>query len=80
MLTDINDNSVSMQDQFINQLAISHIHCTIIGVSDDFQSTTCEKLIKIKGFNYFCATEDSDLKIHLSDHFDYTFFPVATNI
>lgn len=80
MITDVNDNSLAAQDLFVAQLSASKVHCTIVGISDEFKSETCEKLVKIKGFNYFCATEESDLQTHLSDHFDYTFFPVASNI
>jgi hypothetical protein len=42
-------------------MSISGINTTIIGVSDEFNSKLCEKLIDIKGFNYFCAVEDIDL-------------------
>ena len=55
-------------------MAESGINTTIVGVSDEFNSTLCEKMIDIKGFNYFCAIEDVDLIKHLVDHFDYTFF------
>lgn len=61
-------------------LSKSSIHCTIIGISEEFRSSTCEQLIKTKGFNYFCATEDSDLQKYLVDNFDYTFFPVVYNV
>jgi hypothetical protein len=58
----------------------SGINTTIIGISDDFNSKTCERLNNVKGFNYFCAVEDSDLIKFVVDHFDYTFFPSAYNI
>lgn len=37
-------------------------------------------MVKIRGFNYFCATENTDLQKYLVDNFDYTFFPLAYNI
>ncbi len=37
----------------------------MIGISDDFISSSCEALNEVKGFNYFCATEISDLKKYL---------------
>lgn len=80
MLTDVNDNSFEKENEFITILSHSAIHCTIIGISDEFNSSTCEKLIKTKGFNYFCATEDSDLQKYLVDNFDYTFFPAAYKV
>lgn len=80
MLTDVGDNSVETENEFIQMLSESNIHSTIIGVSEDFRSETCEKLIKIKGFNYFCAVEDSDLQKYLVDNFSYTFFPLAYKV
>lgn len=75
MLTDVNDNSVAGQQKLIQQISDTGISTTIIGVSSDFKSSTCERLIKVKGFNYLCAVEDSDLQTYLVDQFDYTFFP-----
>jgi len=80
MLTDVNDNSMENEDEFVRDLSTSAIHCTVVGISDQFRSSTCEKLIKTKGFNYFCATEDSDLQKYLVDNFDYTFFPIAFKV
>lgn len=34
----------------------------------------------MKGFNYFCAVEDSDLIKYVVDNFDYTFFPSSYDI
>ncbi len=75
MLTDVCDNSVAGEEKLIRQISDSGISTTIIGVSTDFQSQTCEKLIKVKGFNYLCAVENEDLQTYLVDQFDYTFFP-----
>ncbi len=75
LLTDVEDNSIEGEFNFVQTLSNSDVHTTIIGVSDAFNSKTCEKLIEVKGFNYLCAVEDSDLIKHLVDHFDYTFFP-----
>lgn len=42
MLTDVGDNSVEGAKNFIEKVAHSEkIHTTIIGVSDDFVSSTC---------------------------------------
>jgi hypothetical protein len=75
MLTDVGDNSVTTTEQFITSMQSQGINTTIIGVSDDFVASTCERLTNVKGFNYFCAIEDSDLMKHIVDNFDYTFFP-----
>ena len=57
MLTDVGDNSMTDATKFVEEVADSqNIHTTIIGVSDDFVSSTCEKMNEVEGFNYFCAT------------------------
>ena len=48
---------------------------TIVGISDDFQSSVCESLVEVRGFNYFCATEIGDLRKYLFENFSFTFFP-----
>ena len=55
MLTDVNDNSVAGEELLIKKISETGVSTTIIGVSSDFKSETCEKLIKVKGFNYLCA-------------------------
>lgn len=43
MLTDVGDNSMSNAKHFVQEVANSqNIHVTVIGVSDDFVSSTCE--------------------------------------
>lgn len=43
MLTDVGDNSLTGTKNFIAEVAEANsIHTTIIGVSDDFISSTCE--------------------------------------
>ena len=67
--------------KFVEEVAHSqNIHTTIIGVSDDFISSTCEKMNEVEGFNYFCATEVEDLKKYLFENFNFTFFPSNYNI
>lgn len=81
MLTDVGDNSMTDATKFVEEVAHSQsIHTTIIGVSDDFISSTCEKMNEVSGFNYFCATEVEDLKKYLFENFNFTFFPSNYNI
>ena len=35
---------------------------TVIGISDSFKSNVCEQLKNVKGFNYFCAVNEEDIK------------------
>jgi hypothetical protein len=41
MLTDVCDNSMTNEETFVHSLSTSDIHCTIVGISDGFQSSTC---------------------------------------
>ena len=47
MLTDVGDNSMTDAFTFVKNVESSGIHTTIIGVSDDFRSETCEKMNEI---------------------------------
>jgi hypothetical protein len=81
MLTDVNDNSVANEKILIDQISSEEsINTTIVGVSSEFRSITCEELVEVKGFNYFCAVENSDLQTYLADRFDYNFFPCVQRV
>jgi hypothetical protein len=56
------------------------IHTSIIGISTSFQSQACEVFKDIKGFNYFCAVNQEDIKKYVFETFDFGFFPSANNI
>ena len=63
MLTDVCDNSISNHKNFIEETAnANNIHTSIIGISTEFQSQSCEVFKEIKGFNYFCAVNQEDIK------------------
>ena len=79
LLTDVNDN-FGPCGPILQSISESNINTTIIGISEDFQSKTCEALKKVRGFNYFCAVEIDDLKHYLFDNFDYTFFPCLNDV
>jgi Mg-chelatase subunit ChlD len=80
MLTDVGDNSLATERNFIEKVSENDINVTIVGISDDFRSSTCEQLSNVRGFNYFCAVETSDLNKYLFENFDFTFFPCAYDI
>lgn len=80
MLTDVGDNSIAGEEKLIRDISDAGVSTTIIGVSTDFKSSTCEKLIQVKGFNYLCAVENSDLQTYLVDQFDYTFFVCVQDV
>ena len=75
VLTDVCDSSLSSEKGYLEEHAEKGINTTIIGISEEFQSNICEVFKNVKGFNYFSATKDEDLKKYLFENFDYTFFP-----
>ncbi len=80
MLTDVCDNTIATEKAFIAKISeSSNIGTTIVGISKDFRSETCEQLTEVRGFNYFCAVESGDLQLYLSDRFDYNFFVCTRN-
>ena len=63
MLTDVCDEGLSKQREVVETAANLHkIHTSIIGISTSFQSQACEVFKDIKGFNYFCAVNQEDIK------------------
>ena len=76
VLSDVCDDSITQGLQDIKDAANQHgIHLTIVGISTQFNSKTCEALKGTRGFNYFCATNEEDILKYLFETFDYTFFP-----
>ena len=53
---------------------------TVIGISDSFKSNVCEQLKNVKGFNYFCAVNEEDIKKYVFETFDFGFFPAAYDV
>lgn len=80
MLTDVCDNSISHERGFIEATASEGINTSIIGISTEFKSEVCESFKEIKGFNYFCAVSQEDIKKYVFETFDFGFFPSANNI
>ena len=57
VLSDVCDSSITQGLQKIKDAAFKdNVHLTIVGISTEFNSATCEDLRETKGFNYFCAT------------------------
>ena len=80
-LSDVEDSSFVNCKPIIDDLAEKFkIYCTVVGISDSFRSDLCENLTEIRGFNYLCAVEDTDLIKYLVDQFDYTFFPFLEDL
>jgi hypothetical protein len=63
MLTDVGDNSFADEKLFIEQASMeTGINLTVVGISTEFRSSVCEELKNVKGFNYFCAVNQNDIK------------------
>lgn len=81
MLTDVCDNSISGEKHFIEKACEDEgISLTIIGISTDFKSQVCESLKEVRGFNYFCAVNENDIKKYVFETFDFGFFPSAFDV
>lgn len=81
MLTDVCDNSISGEKQFIEQASVEMgINLTVVGISYEFRSSVCEELKNVKGFNYFCAINQDDIKKYVFETFDFGFFPAAYDL
>lgn len=79
MITDVGDSSFAQEGPTIEGAAKEGVNLTIVGVSSEFQSRICEGLKHIRGFNYFCAINDDDIKKYVFEEFDFSFFPAAHN-
>ncbi len=53
---------------------------TVVGISTEFKSSVCELLKNVKGFNYFCAVDEGDIKKYVFETFDFGFFPSAKDL
>jgi hypothetical protein len=81
MLTDVGDNSIAGSLAFVSEASKDdNIHLTIVGISNDFRSETCEVLKNVKGFNYFCAINNADIKKHIFEEFNFNFLSVAHHV
>jgi uncharacterized protein YegL len=81
VLSDVCDDSITKGIHEIKRTANEeNVNLSIIGVSTDFDSKTCENLKDTLGFNYFCAVTKEDILKHMFETFDYAFFPSANNI
>lgn len=80
MLTDVCDEDFSSYRSFVEECAEKNrINTSIVGISTDFKSESCEVFKEIKGFNYFCAVNQEDIKKYVLETFDFGFFPSASN-
>ena len=81
MLTDVGDNSIAGSLQFVSEASKEdNIHLTIVGISNQFRSQTCEALKNVKGFNYFCAINDVDIKKNIFEEFNFNFLSVVHHV
>jgi hypothetical protein len=81
LLTDVEDGSFEHQKAFISEAAEKEgINTTVVGISTSFRSNICEKLKYVRGFNYFCAVNEEDIKKYVFETFDFGFFPAAYDI
>jgi len=62
------------------QNAEKNIFTSYIGVGIDFNTNITEKIIKVKGSNYFCIFSEKQFSDMLVNEFNYNFFPCAFDV
>merc|ERR1711871_496116 len=56
------------------------VYVSIVAMGAEFNSSLTETVTKNKGSNYFCATNEAELRECLVENFDFNMFPSAFEI
>ena len=64
----------------INENANNNIYSTVIGIGIDFNTELIDKIITVKGANYFSVHNSDDFKKRLDDEFEYMVTPLVFNL
>ena len=83
-LTDlmINSGNTDSNDLFstFKKNADNKIYTTFIGMGVDFNTQLVEKILNVKGANYFSVHSGEQFKTKLNDEFDFMVTPLAFNV
>lgn len=79
-LTDMGEMYAQELDAMIQQNADEGVFVSIVAMGAEFNSSLTETVTKNKGSNYFCATNEAQLRECLVDNFDFNMFPAAFEI
>lgn len=79
-LTDMGEMGATTLDNMIKQQAEDGVYVSIVAMGAEFNSSLTDAVCKNKGSNYFCATNESQLRDCIVRDFDYNMFPGAFDI
>ena len=82
-LTDAQPN-LGLGEEGIAGIAKNHvskkIHTTFIGIGVDFNTELVEKILKIRGANYYAVHSPTEFKKQMDKNFDYMVTPLVFNL
>lgn len=79
-LTDMGEMRADDLDEMIKKNADEGVYVSIVAMGAEFNASLTETVTKNKGSNYFCATDESQLRECIVDDFDFNYFPSAFEI
>mmetsp|Transcript_94095 Transcript_94095/g.148775 ORF Transcript_94095/g.148775 Transcript_94095/m.148775 type:complete len:522 (+) Transcript_94095:74-1639(+) len=79
-LTDMGEMRPEELGQLITQNADDGVYVSIVAMGAEFNASLTEEVTKNRGSNYFCATNNSQLRQCLVEDFDFNMFPAAFDI
>lgn len=79
-LTDMGEMNAFQLGELIQQNADEGVYVSILAMGAEFNSALTETVTKHRGSNYFCATDDAQLRRCLVDDFAFNMFPAAFDI
>jgi len=79
-LTDMGEMDAGELGDLIMQNANDGVYVSIVAMGAEFNSSLTETVSKNRGSNYFCATNDAQMRECLVDDFAFNMFPAAFDI
>jgi len=85
LLTDMGDGEVRSAEKTIQEMTTKcaledNIHCTYIGLGEDFEQELTEKITVAEGSNYFCIMSHEDFTKRVSSEIASAFFPTVKSL
>lgn len=79
-LTDMDDMRPGQLDHMVATQSERGLFVSFVGIGMGFKAELAEQVSKHKGSNYFCITQEHELRKTMVDNFDWNFFPAAFNV
>eukprot|EP01124_Arcella_intermedia_P017040 TRINITY_DN236_c0_g1_i3.p1 TRINITY_DN236_c0_g1~~TRINITY_DN236_c0_g1_i3.p1 ORF type:complete len:527 (+),score=152.20 TRINITY_DN236_c0_g1_i3:64-1581(+) len=85
LLTDMGDGEVRSAEKVIQEMTVKaaledNIHCSYIGIGEDFQQELTEKITVAEGSNYFCIMNQKDFTKRVASEIASAFFPTVRSM